>query len=433
LPDAGFAHIKEFVMQWKNWFAPVLCSALALSAASGALAADKKEVRIDGFPDYDNHFKVVVPEFMKANADLDVKYLINNHDDHHKKLTNNLATGSGAGDVVLVDVGRLGAFINAGGFVNLSDAPYNADKMGAQFAPYAWAQGKGGDGKQYAIPIDLGPGVLYYRRDYVEGLGYKIEDITKDWDSYINYGVELKKKKGVALIANAADIAELIVNATTPEGEGLYFDKNGKSLLTSDRFVKALMLAKKVHDLGLDMSITSWTNEWYAVLREGKVATQLSGAWLLGHLKNWIAPKSSGLWGASNLPNGIYGSWGGSFLAIPKQSKNPAEAWRVVQYLVQPDTQLKGFTGIAAFPANVTTYSDKSFNEPIEYLKGQKARLLFADIAKKVKAVKPSKADQIAVTIYQNALQEIIMQGKDVQQTLAQADQLLTRRVKSLR
>ncbi|HET9237709.1 MAG TPA: extracellular solute-binding protein [Oligoflexus sp.] len=406
---------------------------LSLLLVDGAYSAPKKSVRIDGFPDYDTHFKSVLPDFMKSNADLEVTFLINNHEDHHKKLTNNLATGSGAGDVTLVDVSRLGAFVNAGGFVNLSAAPYNADKIADQFAPYSWAQGKGTDGNQYAIPIDLGPGVLFYRRDLVEGMGYKIEDVTKDWDSYINFGIELKKKKGIALIANAADIAELIVNATIPEGEGIYFDKDGKSLLKSERFVKAFTLAKRVRDAGLDLGITSWTNEWYEALREGKVATQLSGAWLLGHLKNWIAPKSVGLWGASNLPNGIYGSWGGSFVAIPKQSKNPAEAWRVIQYLVQPDTQLRGLTGIAAFPANVKTYNDKAFQEPVEYLKGQKARLLFADIAKKIRATKPAKGDLIAVTIYQNALEEVIRQGKDVNQTIAQADQLLARRTKSLR
>jgi len=100
---------------------------------------------------------------------------------------------------------------------------------------------------------------------------------------------------------------------------------------------------------------------------------------------------------------------------------------------VQADTQLRGLTGIAAFPANVKTYDDKAFQEPIEYLKGQKARLLFAEIAKKIRATQPAKGDQIAVTIYQNALEEVIRQGKDVKQTLAQADQMLTRRTKSLR
>ncbi|MCX6127895.1 MAG: extracellular solute-binding protein, partial [Proteobacteria bacterium] len=201
-------------MHAKRIIRSLFWASLSLQLTSSAFSAPKKDIRIDGFPDYDSHFKLVIPEFMKSNTDLDVKFLINNHEDHHKKLTSNLATGSGAGDLVLVDVSRLGAFINAGGFVNLSTAPYNADGLAAQFAAYSWAQGKGTDGQQYAIPIDLGPGVLFYRRDIIEGMGFKVEDVTKDWDSYINFGVELKKKKGIALIANAADIAELIVNAT---------------------------------------------------------------------------------------------------------------------------------------------------------------------------------------------------------------------------
>ena len=41
----------------------------------------------------------------------------------------------------------------------------------------------------YAIPVDTGPGVLYYRRDYVEDLGFKIDGIIKDWDTYLAYGV----------------------------------------------------------------------------------------------------------------------------------------------------------------------------------------------------------------------------------------------------
>jgi multiple sugar transport system substrate-binding protein len=397
----------------------------------GTAAQAVTQLRIDAFPDYDSHLKVVLPELTAANKELDVKFITNNHEDHHKKLTNNLATGSGAGDVVLVDVGQLGTFINSGGFIDLGSY-VTAGKLEESFAPYSWSQGKGADGKQYAIPVDIGPGVLYYRRDYVEDLGYKIEDITKDWDSYLNYGVDIKKKKGVALLATAADIADLIVNATVKEGEGLYFDKDGKSLLTSERFVTALTIAKKAKDLGLDHNVTSWTNEWYELLRSGKVATQLSGAWLLGHLKNWIAPKSVGLWGVSNLPNGIYGSWGGSFLAIPKQSKNPEAAWKVIDFLVKPETQLKGLSNIGAFPANTKTYADKLFEEPVEYLKGQKARVLFADVAKKVRAVKPSRGDQIAFTIYKNALEEVIVQGKAIKATLEQADQLLTRRMRSI-
>ena len=45
---------------------------------------------------------------------------------------------------------------------------------------------------------------------------------------------------------------------------------------------------------------------------------------VLGYLplNNWIAPGTAGKWGVSHLPDGIYGSWGGSFLSIPTNQLN---------------------------------------------------------------------------------------------------------------
>jgi multiple sugar transport system substrate-binding protein len=390
------------------------------------------EIRFDAFPDFDSHMKKALPKFHAKHPKIKVKTLMNQHGDHHTKLTNNLATGSGAGDVVAVDVSRLGAFVNAGGFVNLDQKAFQAQKMADKFASFAWAQGKGADGHQYAIPVDLGPGVLFYRRDYVEGLGFKIEDINKDWDSFLEWGEALKKKKKVALIGDAKDIAQLLVFSNVEAGKGIFFNEKGESLLTTPRFVEAVKLAKKVRDKGLDLDITAWTNEWYEALRAGKVGAQLSGAWLLGHLKNWIAPKSAGKWGAANLPDNMYGSWGGSFLAIPKQSEHPEAAWEFMQFLVSPEIQLDALDNIAAFPARVDTYDHPSFNEPIEYLNGQKARQLFAEIARNIKPIKPFKGDQIARTIFMNALEEAVDQGQDAKEVLERADKMLTRRARRL-
>lgn len=411
-----------------------IMAGLALCTATLTLA-ETKTIRFDGFPDYDNHFKKgVSDQFQKENPNIKLKAIFNNHGDHHTKLQTSLATGAGAGDVVLVEVERLGAFVNGGGFVNLSQAPYSADKMASDFAPYAWSQGKGADGNQYGIPVDLGPGVLYYRHEFVKGMGYKISDIIKSWDSYIEWGKAVKKKhKNVALIADAANVAHVIIYATVKDGNGLFFDAKGKPLLTNDRFVKAFTLAKRVRDAGLDLSVEAWSNEWYEVLKKGKVATQLSGGWLLGHLKNWIAPKSAGQWAISNLPNGVYGSWGGSFLAIPKQSKHPKEAWKLISFLVSPKIELQGLKNIAAFPANIKTYNDPIFSEKIDYLGGQQARKLFAEIATQVPSVRPAKGDQIATTIVGNALGEVLDGHKTVKEALEGAQKMLIRRSRRFR
>ncbi|MGH1351172.1 MAG: ABC transporter substrate-binding protein [Methyloligellaceae bacterium] len=388
------------------------------------------DVTIDAWPDFDSHFKDEFPKINKVHKDLKLKYRMNKHGDHHKKLTTHLATGSGAGNVVAVDVGFIGSFINAGGFVNLSEAPYNADKIKEGFVSYAWTQGQGTDGNQYAVPIDIGPGVMYYRRDALEKVGAKIEDVIKDWDSYIEYGRKLKEHK-IFLIADAADVANVIYRTTVKPGEGLYFDKDGNSLITSERFVKAFTVAKKVRDEKLDAQITAWTNEWYDAFKSGNMATQLSGAWLLGHLKNWMAPKTAGKWGVSNLPDGLFGSWGGSFLAIPKQAKNKEDAWKVIKYLTSTkDAQISSLKKIGAMPSLKTTYTDKVFAEPIPFLNNQNARELFAEVAKTIKPVKPMKGDLIARDVVNAALTSVLNEGKDIKEALKEAELLVKRRVK---
>lgn len=394
--------------------------ALAFSGLVGTtLAAD---IRFDGFPDYDSQLKAILGGFPDHNVEL----LMNEHGAHHDKLKTNLATGRGAGDVVLVDRGFVGSFINSGGFVDLTErfAPYKDN-----FVEYAVAQGQGADGRQYAVPIDLGPGVMYYRRDYMEEKGYDVDDVINDWDSYLDYGRELKKD-GILLIGDAIAVATAYWNFNVEPGNGLFFDAEGKPLVTGPRFRRAFELAKTVHDEGMDGDISEWTEEWYIGFREGRFATQLSGAWLLGHLQNWIAPETSGNWGVSNLPDGIYGSWGGSFLAIPKQSEHQQAAWELVEYMISEDIQRAGFANIAAFPAHTGTYDDPVFDEPIEFLGGQQARLLFADIAQHIEPVQTHAGDQIAESLVMTALEQVLDDGVDIDTALANAERQIRRRVR---
>ena len=408
----------------------LLAGLAAAAVTAGAAPAFAEPVRIDGFPDFDSHLDNQIPLFNEAHPETEVTYLMGNHGDHHKRLTTNLATGTGAGDLVIVDVGFIGSFINSGGFENLSAEPYGADAMKDGFVDYAWSQGQGADGNQYGIPVDIGPGVMYYRRDVLEGDGAAIEDVIADWAAYIEYGRRLKEDD-VYLIADAADVAAAIIRTTVEPGNGFFFDAEGNSLITSERFVTAFETAKTIRDEGLDAQIAAWTNEWYDAFKTGSVATQLSGAWLLGHLQNWMAPDTAGLWGVSNLPDGIYGSWGGAFLAIPKQAANKDGAWDVIEFLTRPEAQIASLRDIGAFPVLTETYGDAAFEEEIAFLDGQKARQLFAEVAENVSPVAPQDGDLIAEdVVFAGALAEVLEDGKDVEAALRDAERLVLRRMR---
>ncbi|KFK53943.1 sugar ABC transporter substrate-binding protein, partial [Vibrio vulnificus] len=210
--------------------------------------------------------------------------------------------------------------------------------------------------------------------------------------------------------------------------------KEGNPVVTSERFVHAFEVAKTIRDKGLDGGFLAWSNEWYEGFRNGTFATQLSGAWLLGHLNNWIAPETAGKWGVSHLPDGIYGRWGGSFLSVPTQSKHQDEAWELIGFMTtRRDIQLQHFAPIAAFPANSPPYDDPMFQDEVAFLGGQQARLLFADVAKTIKPVAPAKGDHVARSIIlENALMEVLDEGKDIKTALKEAERLIKRRTRNM-
>jgi multiple sugar transport system substrate-binding protein len=332
---------------------------------------------------------------------------------------------------MVVEYGYVGRFAEGGGLENLGAAPYNMQAQRARIVPFAYAQGTSINGALVAMPADIGPGTLLYRTDILKKAGLTEADLTQSWDSFVNSGLKIKSATGAYLVAHARDIKDIMIRADLKNGEAMYIDKIGKVLVDSPRFVRAFEMAKKVRDQKLDGKIGAWSNEWSEGFKRGTIATQMTGAWLAGHLNNWLAPETKGLWRAAQLPEKAFGSWGGSFYSIPKGAKNKALAADFIQMMtLTPEMQLAAFKSQDAFPALVETHKDAFFDQPIEFLGGQKARLIWREAAQKVNAVNVHKLDPIAEEIINTELDKVLDQGKDVRTALADAKALLERRVK---
>lgn len=414
--------------------ARVLLATLLLALT---LAFAQTNISIALYPDLDSHLNAVLEQFHAENPDIKVEVRILEHGDHHTALVTNLATGSGAADVVAIDVGFIARFVADGGLVDLNSEPYNAARYKDIFAEYAWLQASTTDGRLVAMPTDLGPGVMYFRRDRFDQVEANVDDVIADWDSFLEFGRKVTRDTDgdgqidVYLIADAGDVARAMFRANIAPGDGVFFGADGTPLVNSERFVEAFRVAKAIRDDGLDARIGAWSNEWYEAFKRGTVAVQLSGAWLLGHLQNWMAPETAGLWGASNLPNGIYGSWGGSFYGIPAQSANKDAAWRLIEFLTtNPEIQLAAFDRIGAFPAVTSTYGDPLFNEELAFLDGQQARLLFSEVANNIEGRATHPGDNVAEEIVNSALSQVLDEGRDIEEALAEAQQLIARRIR---
>lgn len=405
--------------------------AFAAFAVAAAAAHAQTTLTVAAFPSVDKIVKSAIPAWKKLHPNVDIKVVGREYADHHNAMVTSLATGTALPDVMAVELGFLGRFAEGKTLDDLAKPPYNGGPLRGKFVPFTIPLATNTAGELSAIPTDIGPGTLFYRDDILKKAGVSERDLTASWESYIAAGKKIKASTGAFLLAGANDIMAIVVRSNLGDGEGIYFDKNNKVLVESPRFVKAFELAKQVRDAGLDAKIGAWSNEWSEGFKRGTIATQMMGAWLGGHLANWLAPNTKGQWRAANLPGGAYASWGGTFYAIPKKAQHKELAWEFIKFMtLNKDVQLQAFKSEDAFPALVDAQNDMFYEQPVDFFGGQKVRLLWRDAVPKIKAIDVARHDSVAEEVIATELDKVLEQGKDIKAALADARALIERRAR---
>ncbi|MCV2348680.1 ABC transporter substrate-binding protein [Paucibacter sp. Y2R2-4] len=402
--------------------------------ASSSNSAAPQRLVVAAFPMVDQIIKSALPAWQKAQGGIEVEVISRQYDDHHTAMTTALSSSSGGAhlpDVMALETMYMGRFSLGAGLQNLSLAPYQAESLREQFVPFAFEQARNRDGAVVALPTDIGPGSLFYRHDLLQRAGLNIKDLCESWESYVQAGVQLKARTGAYLFAHARYLKDIVLFASTPAGQSIYFDAQGKPSITSAHFQRAFQLAQQSRQLGLDAIVDTWRNDWSEHLRRGRLATELSGAWMAGQMANSVAPSTKGLWRVSQLPGQSFAGWGGTYYSIPRRS-DPAKkslAWSLIQYLtLNRDLQLQGFKGQDAFPALLSAHEDPFFDEPVEFLGGQRARQLWREAARRIPARPLHRQNKFAEEVVNGELDNVLIYGKPIPQALADAQALLVHR-----
>lgn len=410
----------------------VTTGALLAATVSRAQPA-AQTLTVASFPSFDDAVKTAVPLYRKVAPHIALKLASLAYADHHAAMVTALATGAGLPDVLGIEHFYLGRLIDSGGLEDLSKPPYDAMSLKGRIVPFAFAQGTRRDGALAAMPADLGPGALFYRQDILAKAGISEAQLTQSWASYIDAGKQIKARTGAMLVPNANTLLHTIIRTDVPPGEGIYFDRNDKPLIATPRFEKAFTLAREVRKHQLDGNFTRFTNEWAEGFRRGSYATEMSGAWLGGHLQTYLAPASKGLWRAAQLPAGAFASWGGSFYGIPRRLPEERKrlAWDFIRFMsANREMQLAAYKNLDAYPALIEAAEDPFSEQPIEYLGGQKARLLWRTAAARIAPLEVNRLDAIAEDVVLKELDLVIAGGKDLRRALADGQRQIERRVR---
>jgi multiple sugar transport system substrate-binding protein len=416
-------------MQWLRDRRTLL--AVGLACALPVRAQGRRKLTVAAFPLLDEIVKAALPRWQRLHPDVEVQVVSRQYADHHTAMTTALSTSVYLPDVMALESSYVGRFSQGGGLEDLAQPPYRIDRFRSRFVPYAYDQAINRRGQVVAAPTDIGPGTLLYRADLLARAGLTEADLTPSWEAYVDAGIKLKAATGAYLISNAQAVKDIVIRSGLKPGEGLYFDQDSRVLVNSPRFVRAFKLAAKVRRNKLDARVNAWSNEWAEGFKRGTLATDLSGAWMVGQMANWVAPGTKGLWRAAQLPAQTFVSYGGSFYAIPRRAapENKALAWELIQLLtLDRELQFAAFKSQDAFPALLETLDDPFFEQPLPFLGGQPARMLWREAARRITATQVHKQNNFADEVIGTELDNVLDHGKDIGRALADAERLLSRR-----
>lgn len=299
------------------------------------------------------------------------------------KFKSRVLSGSGAPAVATMESVDAAAWVDTGGLRDIQPMIEDADIRDG------FVSGKWGpltkDGGTYALPWDIGPVGTFYRNDVISDHGLDLESV-ETWDQFIAEGEKLPD--GTALVNFPPNDYDGIWRMMFRQLGGLPFTDSGAVNINSEKSLQVARQMKRAHDSGITSSVASWSSEWFNRFADGSIAGLYGGAWIEGTLKAEIGD-TAGKWRVMKPPAFESGgnratNWGGSNLVIADQVSD-AKARRAFDYmqfaLANKDMQIKMYKEYGIFPAYKPAYESDAFDSGSEFLGGQAAGRIFAEIA----------------------------------------------------
>ncbi|MGH3417422.1 MAG: ABC transporter substrate-binding protein, partial [Actinocrinis sp.] len=292
----------------------------------------------------------------------------------YTKLQNAVKAGSGEPDVAQIEYYALPQFALTGALANLDD--YGLSSLKSQYSAAVWGSVEI-NGHLVGLPQDTGPMALFYNKKVFDKYGLTV---PSTWADYV---ADAKK-------LHAADPKEYLTNDTGDPGfvTSMIWDAGGKPFQTSgtanvtvdsqDPGTKQFAGTwNQLVGQGLLDPVSSWSDQWYAGLGNGDIASLVIGAWMPGNLESGVAA-GSGDWRVAPMPTWSAGGPaataenGGSSDTVLKGSKNPLAAAGFVQFMNAGDGETV-FANEGGFPSLNSVLNSSAFlNAAPAYFGGQK-------------------------------------------------------------
>ncbi|WP_416974977.1 ABC transporter substrate-binding protein [Streptomyces sp. 4F14] len=299
-------------------------------------------------------------EYEKLHPDIKIQEnVVERNENYYPALLNHLTTNAGLMDVQAIEVGNIAEIVatQADKFEDIGKAE---GVVKSNWLDWKWAQSTTKDGRTIALGTDVGPTGICYRKDLFAAAGLPTDRAqvaqlwAGDWKKVISVGERYKSKapSGTYFMDSPGGL----FNAITGSQKEKFYNTSGEVVYKTNPAVRAAFdIAGEAAQKGLVQPVTQFQTGWDQSIANNKFAAITCPPWMLGYLKGKSKPEAVGKWDVAQAPQA--GNWGGTFLGVPKTSKNVKEAEALVTWLTQPAQLAKLFAIQGSVPSTPAAYT----------------------------------------------------------------------------
>ncbi|MEV7424590.1 MULTISPECIES: ABC transporter substrate-binding protein [unclassified Streptomyces] len=318
-----------------------------------------------------------------------------------------------APDLALVENTSLPRMIVSGATKDITDHVSDVKK---EYAPGSWAQTTF-SGRTYALPQDVGPMALLYRKDVFDKYGVAA---PRTWADFREAAARIKARNPKLTMASLA-----------PDGWGWYaavaaqagddwwsIDEDKWSVdIDGENSRKVLEFFQGMYEDGLVAADPQLTPTYNQKLNDGTMLSWPSAVWAPGVIHG-VAPRTAGKWALAPLPrwnadDPTVSFQGGSSVMVTAHSEHPKEAAEFAKWLNASDEGAKMILNVQnGYPAALSGQKAAASQKPPALMPQQTDYYrITAEIAKHTRPVTWGPNTNVASAAFTDAMNAAIRNG----------------------
>jgi arabinosaccharide transport system substrate-binding protein len=385
-------------------------SSIARWSVSGGVDGRPDIVVVANSPSHFEAYKSAVPRFERRHG-VRVQVQFAHWSALQSRLESAMLAGADVPDLVELLVGSLGFFTRGPradvGLLDLTNR-VRAEGLDRRLVASRLSSWSTTDGHVYALPNDVHPVMLAYRRDLVEALGVDVSKLDT-WDAFVEAGRRVTRDvdgDGVVdhyMLDLPFDGSWGLTSLLLQRG-GQLFDETGNiafnSDITAEVFAWYLRQTQGPQKIAYD---AGWGQAQGKAMVDGLVLFYLAPDWRSRFFADEV-PSLAGKMGLLPLPAWQPGGrrtsvWGGTGLMISKRTKHPDLAWELATFLYFDPLEMgRRFEATNIIPVVRDAWSMPELDQPNPYYSNEPIGRMYADLAPDVPPSYVSPLSAVAET-----------------------------------